>query len=69
MVEDFVVDWIGGNLYWNDYVVEIIEVVKLDGSMKIILFSENIINFRGIEVDFRSGYSIVFNKILCNFVF
>lgn len=69
MVEDFVVDWIGGNLYWNDYVVEIIEVVKLDGSMKIILFSENIINFRGIEVDFCSGYSIVFNKILCNFVF
>lgn len=66
VVEDLAVDWIGGNLYWNDYVVETIEVAKLDGSMKTILFSENITNPRGIEVDPRSGYSTVFNKT-CNF--
>lgn len=67
VVEDLAVDWIGGNLYWNDYVVETIEVAKLDGSMKTILFSENITNPRGIEVDPRSGYSTAFNKTLCNF--
>lgn len=67
VVEDLAVDWIGGNLYWNDYVVETIEVAKLDGSMKTILFSENITNPRGIEVDPRSGYSTAFNKPLCNF--
>ena len=60
VVEDLAVDWIGGNLYWNDYVVETIEVAKLDGSMKTILFSENITNPRGIEVDPRSGYSTAF---------
>lgn len=62
VVEDLAVDWIGGNLYWNDYVVETIEVAKLDGSMKTILFSENITNPRGIEVDPRSGYSTAFNN-------
>lgn len=67
MVEDLAVDWIGGNLYWNDYVVETIEVAKLDGSMKTILFSENITNPRGIEVDPRSGYSTAFNKTFMQF--
>lgn len=62
VVEDLAVDWIGGNLYWNDYVVETIEVAKLDGSMKTILFSENITNPRGIEVDPRSGYSTAFQQ-------
>ena len=55
VVEDLAVDWIGENLYWNDYVVETIEVSKLDGSMKTVLFSENITNPRGIEIDPRQG--------------
>ncbi|XP_069108702.1 low-density lipoprotein receptor-related protein 2-like isoform X5 [Argopecten irradians] len=60
VVEDLAVDWIGGNLYWNDYVFETIEVSKLDGSVKTILFSQNITNPRGIEVDPRKGSRYIF---------
>ncbi|KAK3083345.1 hypothetical protein FSP39_020255 [Pinctada imbricata] len=60
VVEDLAVDWIGENLYWNDYVVETIEVSKLDGSMKTILFSENITNPRGIGIDPREGARFIF---------
>ena len=55
VVENLAVDWIAGNLYWNDYVLETIEVARLDGSYKTILFSENITNPRGIGVDPREG--------------
>lgn len=55
VVEDLAVDWIGGNLYWNDYVFETIEVSKLDGTAKTVLFSQDITNPRGIEVDPRNG--------------
>ncbi|XP_076088432.1 low-density lipoprotein receptor-related protein 2-like [Mytilus galloprovincialis] len=60
VVEDLAVDWIGGNLYWNDYVLETIEVARLDGSYKTILFSENITNPRGIGVDPRQGARFLF---------
>lgn len=48
-------DWIGRNLYWTDYGMETIEVVKLSGESRMVLFSENITNPRAIEVDSRDG--------------
>lgn len=55
VVEDIAVDWVGGNLYWTDYGMETIEVVKLDGSYRMVLFSENVTNPRAIEVDPQDG--------------
>ncbi len=43
MVESIAVDWIGQNIYWADYVMQHIEVSKLDGKRRTILF--NVIMF------------------------
>jgi hypothetical protein len=56
VVEDLAVDWVGGHLYWTDYVLETIEVAGLDGHDRTILFTENITNPRGIEIDPTDGY-------------
>lgn len=40
-VEAIAIDWIAGNIYWTDYVLEHIEVAKLDGSRRKILFNVN----------------------------
>jgi low density lipoprotein-related protein 2 len=42
MVESIAVDWIGENLYWTDYVLQHIEVSKLDGSRRRIFMNVNI---------------------------
>jgi len=39
MVESLAVDWIGQNIYWADYVMQHIEVSKLDGKRRTILFN------------------------------
>ena len=39
MVESIAVDWIGQNIYWADYVMQHIEVSKLDGKRRTILFN------------------------------
>lgn len=41
IVEALAVDWIGLNLYWADYVMQHIEVSKLDGKRRKILFNVN----------------------------
>lgn len=43
MVESIAVDWIGQNIYWADYVMQHIEVSKLDGKRRTIFF--NVIMF------------------------
>ncbi|KAL3854471.1 hypothetical protein ACJMK2_013739, partial [Sinanodonta woodiana] len=60
VVEDLAVDWVGLNLYWNDYTLETIEVARLDGSNRMILISENVSNPRGIELDPREGARLIF---------
>ena len=35
---DLAVDWFGKNLYWTDSTRRVIEVAKLDGSRRIILY-------------------------------
>ena len=39
MVESLAVDWIGQNIYWADCVMQHIEVSKLDGKRRTILFN------------------------------
>lgn len=39
IAESIAVDWIGQNLYWSDYVMQHIEVSKLDGKRRRILFN------------------------------
>jgi hypothetical protein len=45
IVEALAVDWIGLNLYWADYVMQHIEVSKLDGKRRKILFNVNKTSF------------------------
>lgn len=51
MTESLAVDWVGRNLYWTDYVLETIEVSKLDGTHRTVLVSENVTNPRGLVLD------------------
>ncbi|XP_071103874.1 low-density lipoprotein receptor-related protein 2-like [Haliotis cracherodii] len=60
VVEDIAVDWVAGNLYWTDYRMETVEVSRVDGTNRVVLFSENITNPRGIEVDPRDGIRLLF---------
>lgn len=53
MTESLAVDWVGRNLYWTDYVLETIEVSKLDGTHRTVLVSENVTNPRGLVLDPR----------------
>lgn len=49
--EGLAVDWLGQNLYWTDDGLKIISVAKLDGTMRKVLVTENLIHPRDIEVD------------------
>lgn len=55
VTESIAVDWVGRNLYWTDYILETIEVAKLDGSHRAVLLSENVTNPRGLVLDPRNG--------------
>ena len=50
------IDWIGGNIYWADGGTKRIEVSKLDGSSRRVLFSKNLISPSAIVVDLQSQY-------------
>lgn len=58
VTESLAVDWVGRNLYWTDYVLETIEVSKLDGTHRTVLVSENVTNPRGLVLDPRSRSAI-----------
>lgn len=58
VTESLAVDWVGRNLYWSDYVLETIEVSKLDGTHRTVLVSENVTNPRGLVLDPRSRSAI-----------
>ena len=55
VTESLAVDWVGRNLYWTDYVLETIEVSKLDGTHRTVLISQNVTNPRGLVLDPRDG--------------
>jgi low density lipoprotein-related protein 2 len=39
LVESIAIDWIGQNIYWTDYIMQHIQVAKLDGTRRKILFN------------------------------
>lgn len=62
VTESIAVDWVGRNLYWTDFVLETIEVSKMDGSHRTVLISENITNPRGLVLDPRTEWDFFFFK-------
>ncbi|XP_069472259.1 low-density lipoprotein receptor-related protein 2 isoform X2 [Ambystoma mexicanum] len=60
VTESLAVDWIGRNFYWTDYVLETIEVSKLDGSHRTVLISENVSHPRGLVLDPRNEARVMF---------
>lgn len=64
VTESLAVDWVGRNLYWTDYVLETIEVSKLDGTHRTVLVSENVTNPRGLVLDPRDR-SVMHKKWVC----
>lgn len=58
VTESLAVDWVGRNLYWTDYVLETIEVSRLDGAHRTVLVSENVTNPRALVLDPRSRWVI-----------
>ncbi|XP_059895450.1 LOW QUALITY PROTEIN: low-density lipoprotein receptor-related protein 2a [Gadus macrocephalus] len=60
VTESLAVDWVGRNLYWTDYVLETVEVSKLDGTHRAVLVSQNITNPRGLVLDPRESAHLMF---------
>lgn len=52
------VDWIAGNLYWNDAGRKVIEVAKVDGSCRKIIVSTDLVEPRAIAVFPEEGLVI-----------
>lgn len=52
-VENIAVDWVGRHLYWCDSGSNTIEVSKLNGSHRSVLFSEDLDQPRGLVLDPR----------------
>lgn len=53
------VDYVAGNLYWTDSMFDRIEVAKLDGSNRKVLFKTRLINPRSIVVHPGRGYVVL----------
>lgn len=51
-----VIDWVINKLYWIDVGIDWIEVVNIDGSMRIVFIWENFDCFWDIVVEFMGGY-------------
>lgn len=60
LVESLAVDWIGQNLYWTDYVMQHIEVSRIDGKRRRILFNQNVTNPRALVLDPRAKSRYMF---------
>lgn len=60
IVEAIAIDWIGQNIYWADYVMQHIEVSRLDGKRRKILFNHNVTNPRALVLDPRAKSRLMF---------
>ncbi|XP_023703710.1 low-density lipoprotein receptor-related protein 2 [Cryptotermes secundus] len=55
LVEGLAYDWIGGNLYWLDSRLNVIEVAQENGLNRMVLLKENITQPRGMALDPSKG--------------
>lgn len=53
--EGIALDHLGRNLFWTDSRLDRIEVAKLDGSQRRVLFETDLVNPRGIVTDSVRG--------------
>lgn len=57
--EGIAVDHLGRNIFWTDSLLDRIEVAKLDGTQRRVLFETDLVNPRGIVTDSVRGYLCV----------
>lgn len=53
--ESIAVDWMGRNLYWGDSEVSCIELARLNGSSRKVLYYQDGLDPRSIAVDPEPG--------------
>ncbi len=53
--EGLAIDWLSRNMYWTDSGMDRIEVSKLDGKQRKVLFDTDLVNPRAIVVDAANG--------------
>ena len=53
--DDIAVDWLANNIYWTDSGMKVIEVSRLNGDYRKVLFSTNLEHPRGIVVFPQNG--------------
>lgn len=58
--EGIAVDHLGRNIFWTDSQLDRIEVARLDGRQRRILFDTGLVNPRAIVVDPVRGYGCLF---------
>ncbi len=56
--EGLAIDWLSRNMYWTDSGMDRIEVSKLDGKQRKVLFDTDLVNPRAIVVDAANGWMI-----------
>ncbi|KAL0180555.1 hypothetical protein M9458_022961, partial [Cirrhinus mrigala] len=54
--EGIAIDHMSRNMYWTDSILDRIEVSRLDGSQRRVLFDNDLINPRPIVADPANGY-------------
>jgi hypothetical protein len=57
--EGIALDHLGRNIFWTDSHLDRIEVAKLDGTQRRVLFETDLVNPRGIVTDSVRGYFCV----------
>lgn len=62
--EGIAVDHLGRNIFWTDSQLDRIEVARLDGRQRRILFDTGLVNPRAIVVDPMRGYGYVVKKYM-----
>lgn len=60
--EGIAVDHLGRNIFWTDSQLDRIEVARLDGRQRRILFDTGLVNPRAIVVDPMRGYGYVVKR-------
>lgn len=60
--EGIAIDHMSRNMYWTDSILDRIEVSRLDGSQRRVLFDDDLINPRPIIADPAYGYVCVWSR-------